>query len=76
MRQQVSWPLGVGGRVPRRGRLPGNVGIALSIAQGLEPVFEAAYYDGRLGYPVDAERWTVFWECIAAGLLRAQRAAW
>lgn len=45
-----------------------NVGLALLIAQGLEPVLEAAFYGGRLGHPVDQERWTVFWECLAAGL--------
>ncbi|MEK6711435.1 MAG: hypothetical protein AABZ64_12740, partial [Nitrospinota bacterium] len=41
---------------------------ALLIGQGLEPVLEAAFYGGRLGYPVDGERWTVFWECVAGGL--------
>lgn len=45
-----------------------NVGLALFTAQVLEPVLEAAYYGGRFGFPVDPERWTVFWECIAAGL--------
>jgi hypothetical protein len=45
-----------------------NVGIALLIAQVLEPVLEAAYYEGRFGYPVDSERWIVFGKCIAAGL--------
>jgi hypothetical protein len=53
-----------------------NVGLALLIGQGLEPVLEAAFYGGRLGYPVDGERWTVFWECVAAGLPALAIATW
>ena len=45
-----------------------NVGLALFVGQGLEPVLEAAFYDRRFGYPVDSERWAAFWEFIGAGL--------
>ena len=45
-----------------------NVGVALLIAQVLEPVLEVAYYDGRFGYSVGGDRWIVFGESLAAGL--------
>jgi hypothetical protein len=44
-----------------------NVGLALILAQVIEPLFEAAS-DGQLGYPVTQERWAVFFESMAAGL--------
>src|SRR5262249_21330465 len=45
-----------------------NVGIALFAAQVLEPVLEAAYYGGRVGYPAGREQWIAFAQCIGAGL--------
>ena len=45
-----------------------NVGLALFIAQIVEPVLEAAHYDRRLAYDLDPGRWTVFWECTGAGI--------
>lgn len=46
------------------------------VAQGLIPVLEAAYYEGRLGFTVDAERWRAFWECLAAGVPAYAAALW
>lgn len=45
-----------------------NVGLTLFIAQIVEPVLETAYYDHSLMYDLDPGRWTVFWECVGAGL--------
>jgi hypothetical protein len=45
-----------------------NVGLALFIAQIVEPVLESAYYDHKLAYDLDPGRWTVFWVCVGAGL--------
>lgn len=45
-----------------------NVGLALFIAQIVEPLLEVAYYDHRLAYEMDPGRWTVFWECVGAGV--------
>jgi hypothetical protein len=45
-----------------------NVGLALFIAQIIEPVLESAYYDHQLAYDLDPGRWAVFGECVAAGL--------
>jgi hypothetical protein len=46
----------------------GIVGLAVLIAQGLEPVLEVAVYDNRFGYSNDPGRWSVFAVCLAAGL--------
>lgn len=46
-----------------------NVALALLLAQAVEPLLEAAYYDHQLAYDVDPERWTAFWQCVGAGLL-------
>src|SRR5687768_4498118 len=37
-------------------------------AQLVEPVLTLAYYEHRLGYEVEPERWEAFFECLAAGL--------
>ncbi len=46
----------------------GIVGMALVLAQIVEPVLELAFYDHQLGYPSDPGRWTAFAICVAAGL--------
>lgn len=45
-----------------------NVGIALVLAQIVEPVLESAYYDHRFAYNVDATRWHAFLLALAAGI--------
>jgi hypothetical protein len=42
----------------------------------IEPLLEAAFYERRLGYPVDLERWTVFVESVAAGVAALIPAVW
>jgi hypothetical protein len=37
-------------------------------AQVIEPVLTVAFYEQRLAYEVEPERWPVFFECLAAGL--------
>ncbi|MBC7768492.1 MAG: hypothetical protein H7124_06875 [Phycisphaerales bacterium] len=46
----------------------GIVGLALVLAQGVEPVVEVAMYQHQLGYPTDPGRWTAFALCVAAGI--------
>ena len=46
----------------------GIVGLALVLAQGVEPLMEVAIYQDRFGYPADPGRWTAFAVCVAAGL--------
>ena len=46
----------------------GIVGLALVLAQGVEPLMEVAVYEHRFGYPTDPGRWTAFAVCVAAGL--------
>ena len=46
----------------------GIVGLAVLVAQGIEPLLEVAVYDHRLGYPNDPGRWGVFAVCLAVGL--------
>jgi hypothetical protein len=53
-----------------------NVALALIIAQGIEPVLEAAYSGQRLGYSVGSERWLAFWQCVGAGLPTFVLALW
>lgn len=45
-----------------------NVGLALFLAQVIEPVLEAAIFEQRFGYPVEPERWMAFWKCVGAGI--------
>jgi FtsH-binding integral membrane protein len=45
-----------------------TVGVAVLLAQVLEPVMEMILYQGELGYPSDPGRWTAFFVCMAAGL--------
>lgn len=44
------------------------VGLAVVLAQLVEPVMEMILYDGRFGYPSDPGRWTAFFVCMAAGI--------
>ena len=46
----------------------GIVGLAVLLAQGLEPLLEVLTYQGRFGYPSDPGRWGAFALCLAAGL--------
>ena len=46
----------------------GIVGLALVLAQGVEPLMEVAIYQHRFGYPSDPGRWSVFAVCVATGL--------
>jgi hypothetical protein len=46
----------------------GIVGLAVLLAQGLEPLLEVAIYDQQLGYPGDPGRWSAFAVCLAAGV--------
>jgi hypothetical protein len=39
---------------------------AVLIAQGIEPMLEAAIYDHRFGYEGEPERWRVFFKTLAA----------
>ena len=45
-----------------------NVGLALFVAQIVEPVLEEPFYEHRFGFPVVPERWMAFWECVGAGI--------
>ena len=40
---------------------------AAIIAQLVEPTLEVLFYEGRLGYDGEPERWTAFWKAIVAG---------
>src|SRR5918997_775149 len=42
--------------------------LGLVLAQLVEPTLTLAYYEQRLAYEVEPERWRVFFECLAAGL--------
>lgn len=44
------------------------VGLALIVAQVIEPAFEAWAVEGRLGLLIDANRWTSFGVCVAVGI--------
>jgi hypothetical protein len=44
------------------------VGLAVVLAQLVEPVIEMILYDGRFGYPSDPGRWTAFFVCMAGGV--------
>ena len=52
------------------------VGLALLLAQVVEPVLEVAIYQQRLGYPNDPGRWSAFGLCVAAGLPALLLALW
>ena len=45
-----------------------NLGAALLLAQGVEPVLESLYYDHRFAYPADPTRWRAFFLAIATGI--------
>ena len=45
-----------------------NIGLALIVAQLVEPVLEALLYDHQLAYDVEPERWIAFWQCVGAGV--------
>jgi hypothetical protein len=52
------------------------VGLAVLLAQGIEPVLEVALYQHRFGFPNEPERWVVFAICLAAGLPVPGAALW
>jgi hypothetical protein len=53
-----------------------NAALALFVGQIVEPIFEAAFYDGRLAFEVEPERWLAFGQCLAAaGLAMAAAVA-
>jgi len=45
-----------------------NLGAALILAQGVEPLLESAYYGHRFGYEVESARWHAFFVTMAAGI--------
>jgi hypothetical protein len=53
-----------------------NVGLALIVAQLVEPALEAAFYESRIGYPVTAERWSAFFEAMAGGIPALVAGVW
>lgn len=59
------WPVGAGTFL-----------LAVILAQVVEPILEAAFYQHRLGYPIEPERWTVFVQCMAAGIPAYVAALW
>ena len=53
-----------------------NAALALLLGQIVEPILEAALYDGRLAFEVEPERWLAFGQCLAAaGLAMAAAVA-
>jgi uncharacterized membrane protein YagU involved in acid resistance len=46
------------------------------LAQVVEPVLEAVFYDHRLAYDVEPARWTAFFVCLAAGIPACALALW
>ena len=53
-----------------------NVALALLLGQIVEPILEAAFYDGRLAFEIEPERWLAFGQCLAAaGLAMAAAVA-
>jgi hypothetical protein len=59
------WPLGVAVFVG-----------AIVVAQGLEPMLEVLFYEGRLGYNSEPERWAAFGRAIAAAIPAYWGALW
>ncbi|HET6764954.1 MAG TPA: hypothetical protein VFH27_14820 [Longimicrobiaceae bacterium] len=51
-------------------------GIALIIAQGIEPVAESVLCLHQIGYPAEPGRWRAFLLCVAAGLPAYGLAIW
>lgn len=49
---------------------------AIFLAQFVEPVLEAAFYDHRLGYEGSPERWAVFFRATAASTVTYWAALW
>ena len=52
------------------------VALSLLLAQGLEPFLEVLFYERRLGYPLEPERWRVFFAGLAAGIPSMAIALW
>ncbi|MFN2567404.1 MAG: hypothetical protein ABR499_20600 [Gemmatimonadaceae bacterium] len=67
----VRWPLGERWRAGAWVLVCGLVG-----AQVVEPVLTLAFYEQRLAYVVEPERWAVFFECLAAGIPAYAVALW
>jgi hypothetical protein len=49
---------------------------AVVLAQGVEPVLEVVFYEWRLGYPDEPERWAAFGRAIAAAIPAYWGALW
>lgn len=49
---------------------------AVILAQGIEPVLEVLFYEGRLGYPNEPERWAAFGRTMAAATPMYWGALW
>ena len=53
-----------------------NAALGAFVGQIVEPILEAAFYDGRLAFEVESERWLAFGQCLAAaGLAMAAAVA-
>ena len=53
-----------------------NAALGVFVGQIVEPILEAAFYDGRLAFDVEPERWLAFGQCMAAaGLAMAAAVA-
>jgi hypothetical protein len=50
--------------------------MAVLLAQGVEPLLEVAFFQGRLGYPSDPGRWQAFGRAIAAATPAFWGAIW
>jgi hypothetical protein len=65
----VAWLVALRWPPPERARASVTVLVAgLVLAQLVEPMLTVAFYDRRLAYEIEPERWAVFFECLAAGL--------
>jgi hypothetical protein len=52
------------------------LGAAVVLAQVVEPLLEAAFYDRTLAYDVEPARWTAFFVCLGAGIPSYALALW
>ena len=72
----VSW--GIASRWPASRWRVGAIVFASAamLAQGVEPVLEVLFYQGRIGYPDEPERWVAFGRSIAAAAVAYWGALW
>lgn len=52
------------------------VALSLLLAQGLEPFLEVLFYQRRLGFPDEPERWRVLFVGLAAGVPSMTTVLW